>query len=199
MVTSGPRRSLLCLDCTCCYSGLGRIAGHEAPHRAIWEVGARRASNVLPWPYGADPLRAHPWARSVLGIVTAVVPNRLVLGVPVRCFPKCAVKGDSCGIWRVWKCACLQPRFRCKNPLCTHKSVWPRARDSRKARKYSPTPPGVTVTLSLSSGTGAGAGSGVGVTCTPRGQIVAPTTTGALVENHRIGVLLHARNIPSAW
>ena len=70
--------------------------------RAIWVVGAR-ASNVLPWPYGANPRRAHPWAQSIRipGRVAAVSLNRLVLGMPVRCFPKRAVKGDGCVVWRV--------------------------------------------------------------------------------------------------
>ena len=70
--------------------------------RALFVAGAR-ASKVLPWPYGTNPLRAHPWAQSIWipGIVAAVILNRLVLGVPVRCFPKRAVKGGLFGIWRI--------------------------------------------------------------------------------------------------
>ena len=57
-------------------------------------------SLVLPSPLCANPLRALPWARSILGRVAEVILNGLVFGVPVRCYPKRAVKGGLFGIWR---------------------------------------------------------------------------------------------------
>lgn len=64
------------------------------------------ASKVLPPPLGANSLCALPIAQSILGSVTAVILNGLVFGVPIRCYPKRAIKGGLFGIRRVEVLAC---------------------------------------------------------------------------------------------
>ena len=66
------------------------------------------ANLVLRSPNGTNRLRALPWAPSILGIVAAVILDRLVLGVPVRRYPQRAVIDDFLRIRR-WKCLPVPP------------------------------------------------------------------------------------------
>mmetsp|Transcript_15471 Transcript_15471/g.49675 ORF Transcript_15471/g.49675 Transcript_15471/m.49675 type:complete len:286 (-) Transcript_15471:634-1491(-) len=59
------------------------------------------ANLVLRSPNGTNRLRALPWAPSILGIVAAVILDRLVLGVPVRRYPQRAVIDDFLRIRRM--------------------------------------------------------------------------------------------------
>merc|ERR1719410_747888 len=158
---------------------------------AIWVVGAR-ASNVLPWPYGANPRRAHPWAQSIRipGRVAAVSLNRLVLGMPVRCFPKLAVKGDLFGVWGVEVLvttlnlvafvranrAAVAPAREAAGPRLLKgekvvplfgrdSNVVPVMRHRRRCRLWWRRSPGPLA---------------------HRGQVVAPTTNGDLIPNQRL-------------
>ena len=163
--------------------------------RALAVAGAR-ASSVLPWPYGANPLRTLPWAQSILGVVGAVILNRLVLGVPVRCFPKRAVKGGLFGIWRMEVLDCTLNfvafiRANRADIAPTREAAGPRLLKGQKVIPLFWCDSNVIPVIRHWRRCGLWWRRSPGVLA-HRSQVVAPNTFGYLIPNHRIGILLQS-------